>query len=97
MIENQDFSLKEKKQLTKLDILKKLSPGTSLRAGLDDIVSGRMGGLIIVLNSNFLDFFEGGFKINCKFTSKRLAELAKLDGGIVLSEDFKKILYVNLR
>jgi len=33
-------------------------------------------------------FFEGGFKVNCKFTSERLAELAKMDGGIVLSEDF---------
>jgi len=87
-------SLKEK-QLTKLDILKKLSPGTGLRAGLNDIVSGKMGALIIVENPNSLDIFKGGFKINCKFTSKRLAELAKLDGAIVLSKNFEKIIYAN--
>lgn len=104
MIKNEDIieikkiktagSLREK-QLTKLDILKKLSPGTSLRVGLNDIVSGRMGALIIVENSNSLNIFKGGFKINCKFTSKRLAELAKLDGAIILSENFEKIIYAN--
>jgi len=88
-------SVKKEKKLTKLDILKKLSPGTGLRESLNDIVSGRTGAIILVSNSNSLNIFEGGFKVNCKFTSKRLSELAKMDGGIVLSEDFKKILYVN--
>jgi len=86
---------KEKKKLTKLDILKKLSPGTGLREGLNDIVSGRMGAIILISNIESLNVFEGGFKVNCKFTPKRLSELAKMDGGIVISEDFKKILYVN--
>ena len=86
---------KEEKKLTKLSILKKLSPGTGLREGLNDIVNGRMGAIILISNPNSLNVFEGGFKVNCKFTAKRLAELAKMDGGIVLSEDFKKILYVN--
>jgi len=90
-----ELIVKEEKHLSKIDILKKLSPGTVLRAALDDIVSGNMGAIILVSNKNSLNVFEGGFKVNCKFTSKRLAELAKLDGGIVLSEDFKKILYVN--
>jgi len=87
--------VKEEKKLTKLDILKKLSPGTGLRESLNDIVSGRTGAIILISNPNSLNIFEGGFKVNCKFTSKRLSELAKMDGGIVLSEDFKKILYVN--
>ena len=90
-----ELIVKEEKHLSKIDILKKLSPGTILKAGLDDIVSGGMGAIILISNKNSLNVFEGGFKVNCKFTSKRLAELAKLDGGIVLSEDFKKILYVN--
>ncbi len=89
------LAMKKERKLTKLDILKKLSPGTVLRAALDDIVNGGMGAIILINNENSLKVFEGGFKVNCKFTSKRLAELAKLDGGIVLSEDFKKILYVN--
>jgi diadenylate cyclase len=86
--------VKEKK-LTKLDILRKLSPGTELREGLNDIISGELGAIIVVANPKTLNIFEGGFKVNCKFTSKRLAELAKMDGAIILSEDFKKILYCN--
>jgi len=86
---------KEERKLTKLEILKKLSPGTGLRESLNDIVSGGMGAIILISNPNSLNIFEGGFKVNCKFTPKRLSELAKMDGGIVLSEDFKKILYVN--
>jgi diadenylate cyclase len=105
MIENkQDFIeikpsninlFKEETQLTKLDILKRLCPGTGLRNALNDIVSGRMGALILISNSNSGEIFEGGFKVNCKFTSKRLMELAKMDGAIILSKDFKKILYAN--
>ncbi len=87
--------VKEKKQLTKLDILRKLSPGSVLRGGLNDILNGNMGALIVISNANSLGVFEGGFKVNCKFTSKRLAELAKMDGAIILSEDFKKIFYAN--
>jgi len=86
---------KEKKQLTKLEILKKLSPGTVLREGLNDILSGGVGALIVISNSDSLDVFEGGFKVNCEFTSKKMAELAKMDGAIILSGDFKKILYAN--
>jgi len=85
----------EEKQLTKLDILKKLSPGTALREGLNDIVKGNLGAIILISNPQAINVFEGGFRVSCKFSAKRLSELAKLDGGIVLSEDFKKILYVN--
>jgi len=86
--------IKKEKQLTKLDILRKLSPGTVLREGLNDILAGGMGAIIVVSNLN-PNIFEGGFKVNCKFSPKRLAELAKMDGAIVVSKDFKKILYAN--
>ncbi len=85
----------ETKQLTKLEILKKLSPGTVLREGLNDILRGGVGALVVVSNPNSLNIFEGGFKVNCNFNSKRLAELAKMDGAIILSKDFKKIFYAN--
>ncbi len=84
------------RKLTKLDILKKFSSGTGLREALDDIVNGNSGALIVINNKNAHNTFQGGFKINIKFTSKRLVELAKMDGSIMLSEDFKKILYANL-
>jgi len=86
---------KEEKLLTKIEILKKLSAGTGLREALNDIVKGGMGGLIVISNSRSFDIFKGGFYVNCKFTPKKLTELAKMDGAIVLSDDFKKILYAN--
>jgi len=85
----------EEKQLTKLEILKKISSGTELREGLNDIVNGGKGALILVDNPKASRIFQGGFKVNCKFTSKRLSELAKMDGAIIVSKDFKKILYAN--
>jgi len=87
-------SIKES-TLSKIEILKKLSSGTGLREGLDNIVNGGMGALIVISNPMTESLFQGGFKINCKFTSKRLMELAKMDGAIILSDDFKKILYAN--
>lgn len=83
------------KQLTKLNLLKKFSSGTELRNGINDIVSSGMGGLIVISNPKVYDVFQGGFKVNCKFSSKRLVELSKMDGAIILSDDFKKILYAN--
>ena len=83
------------KPLTKLDIFKKISSGTALREGLNDIVSSSKGALIVISNPQVNNVFQGGFRVDCKFTSKRLAELAKMDGAIILSDDFKKILYAN--
>jgi diadenylate cyclase len=85
----------KEKSLSKLDILKKLSPGTALREGLEDVLKARDGALVVICDPGKFNIFEGGFKVNCKFTSKRLAELAKMDGAIIISEDFKKIIYAN--
>ena len=85
----------KEKTITKADILRKLSSGTGLREALNDIVGGGMGALIVVSNPNAFNVFKGGFYVNCKFSSKKLFELAKMDGAIILSEDFKKILHAN--
>lgn len=85
----------EEKQLTKADILRRLSSGTPLREALNDIVEANSGALILISNSQTANIFQGGFRVDCKFTPKRLAELAKMDGAIVLSKDFKKIFYAN--
>ncbi|MDP2926065.1 MAG: DNA integrity scanning diadenylate cyclase DisA [Nanoarchaeota archaeon] len=85
----------KEKPLSKLDILKKLSSGTGLREALNDIVSGGMGAIIVISNKNAFNVFKGGFNVNCKFTPRKLTELAKMDGAIVLSEDFKKIISAN--
>jgi len=83
------------KKLTKLDVLKRLSSGTLLREGINDIISANTGALIIIYNPLAQTIFQGGFRIDCKFTPKKLAELAKMDGAIILSENSKKILYAN--
>jgi len=96
LIEVPKLRIEEKdKPLTKIEVLRKLSSGTALREGLNDIVNSGRGSLIVISNMMSEKVFQGGFKVNCKFTSKRLAELAKMDGAIILSEDFKKILCAN--
>ncbi|MEX0920461.1 MAG: DNA integrity scanning diadenylate cyclase DisA [Candidatus Pacearchaeota archaeon] len=77
------------------DVLKIFSPGTMIRTAIDDILRARMGALIVVEKGDILDIIEGGFRINSKFSSQKLVELAKMDGAIVLSNDLKKILYAN--
>jgi len=78
-----------------IDILKMVAPGTSLRNGLDDLLNARMGALIVFDNGNIDDLFEGGFRLNSKFSSQKLVELAKMDGAIILSKDVKNILSAN--
>ena len=77
------------------DVLKLFSPGTFIRTALDDILRARMGALIVVDKEGLSGVVEGGFRINCRFSSQKLVELAKMDGAIILSEDMKKILYSN--
>jgi len=90
------MALKNEENITNLELLKKFAPGTSLRNALDDIVSAGMGALIVLDKDGLTKVMEGGFKINCKFTSQKLVELAKMDGAIILSDDFKKILFANV-
>ncbi len=78
-----------------LNILKLFSPGTSLRTAVDDMVRAKMGALIVVDKEGLSNAFEGGFRVNCKFSAQRLVELAKMDGAIILSNDLKKIFYAN--
>lgn len=76
-------------------ILKLLSPGTAIRLALNDILRAGMGALIVIESENLFEIVEKGFKINTKFSSQKLVELAKMDGAIILSNDIKKILYAN--
>jgi len=77
------------------DVLKMFAPGTSIRTSLDDLLRARMGALIVFDNGFLSNIIEKGFVINCKFTTQKLVELAKMDGAIILSRDGKKILSAN--
>jgi diadenylate cyclase len=79
-----------------ISVLKLAAPGTNFRAALDGALKIGNGALIVVENSETHDFFEGGFRINARFTPQRLMELVKMDGGIVLSDNLKRINSANV-
>ncbi len=74
-------------------VLALLAPGTELRDGLERIVRGRTGALIVLGNDRTIeDISTGGFELNVDFSSTRMRELAKMDGAIVLSSDLTRIV-----
>ena len=78
------------------EILKLIAPGTPIRDGLENILKAKTGALIVISDTKeVLDLVDGGFRLDIDYTSSRLYELAKIDGAIVLSADFKKILFAN--
>ncbi len=70
-----------------------LAPGTPLREGLERILRGRTGALIVLGGGRTVDAIAtGGFRIDVPFTSTGLRELAKMDGAITLDRDATRIL-----
>ncbi len=62
-----------------------VAPGTALRDGLERILRGSTGALIVLgFDQAVADLCSGGFELNAKFSATRLRELAKMDGAIVL-------------
>lgn len=95
---NYSFNGMEKsddKERTLIEALKFFSPGTAIRTALDDLMRARMGALIVIESEGVLELVEGGFKIDSKFSAQKLVELSKMDGAIIISSDFKKILFAN--
>lgn len=79
------------------EVLKKIAPGTQIRDGLENILRAKTGALLLITDNQetLKEVVDGGFNINEEYTSSKLYELAKMDGAIVLSGDFKKILFAN--
>jgi diadenylate cyclase len=62
-----------------------LAPGTALRDGLERILRGSTGALIVLGYDQLVeDLCSGGFALDVEFSATRLRELAKMDGAIVL-------------
>ncbi|MET7736886.1 DNA integrity scanning diadenylate cyclase DisA [Streptomyces sp. NPDC005402] len=73
--------------------LSAVAPGTPLRDGLERVLRGNTGGLIVLgFDKTVETMCTGGFVLDVEFAATRLRELCKLDGGIVLSSDLSKIL-----
>lgn len=73
--------------------LAQVAPGTDLREGLERILRGRTGGLIVLgHNENVEAISGGGFRMDVEFTSTGLRELAKMDGAVILDRHASRIM-----
>jgi diadenylate cyclase len=70
-----------------------VAPGTALRDGLERIVRGNTGALIVLGTDPVVEeICSGGFELDAQFSATRLRELAKMDGAIVLDQAGSRIL-----
>jgi diadenylate cyclase len=79
------------------ETLARIAPGTSFRDGLERILRGRTGALIVVGHDKDVEgILTGGFHLDVPFTATALRELAKMDGAIVLDRDISRIFRANV-
>jgi len=70
-----------------------VAPGTVLRDGLERIVRGNTGALIVLgIDPVVEQICSGGFELDTEFSATRLRELAKMDGAIVLDQAGSRIV-----
>ncbi|MFN2494966.1 MAG: DNA integrity scanning diadenylate cyclase DisA [Pseudonocardiaceae bacterium] len=79
------------------ETLARLAPGTALRDGLERILRGRTGGLVVLGHDRAVESIcDGGFRLEVEFSATRLRELSKMDGAVVLSTEADRILRANV-
>jgi diadenylate cyclase len=80
-------------------ILKKVAPGTPLRDAISLIVQQESGALVVLGTDPLMEsLISGGFRLaDADFSSQRLAELAKMDGAILLDATGDQILAANVQ
>ena len=73
-------------------VLATVAPGTPLRDGLERILRGNTGGLIVIgWDRTVEEMCTGGFPLDVEFSATRLRELCKMDGAVVLTTDGLRI------
>lgn len=80
-------------------VLRRLAPGTELRNAIERIIQHGSGALIVLGGGSKVDSLcTGGFLLrgDTGFSEQRLAELAKMDGAIVLDDSAERILRANV-
>ena len=76
-----------------LKTIAQIAPGTELREGLERILRGRTGALIVLGSDRTVTgLSSGGFTIDTEFSATRLRELAKRDGAIICDRDATRLL-----
>jgi diadenylate cyclase len=80
------------------EAMARLAPGTALRDGLERILRGRTGALIVLGYDDSVEAIcDGGFSLDVRYAPTRLRELCKMDGAVVLSTDGSRILRANVQ
>jgi diadenylate cyclase len=70
-----------------------IAPGMPLRDGLERILRGRTGALIVLGHDKLVEAIStGGFQLDVPFTSTGLRELAKMDGAIIVDSSLTRIV-----
>ena len=79
--------------------LENVAPGTPLRDAIGLIIQQDTGALIVLgANSSVDGLASGGFRLpETEFSAQRLAELAKMDGAILLNSDASRIVAANVQ
>lgn len=73
--------------------LARLAPGTMLRDGLERVVRGGTGALVVLGDNRLVrECSSGGIQLDVEFSPTSLRELAKMDGAIILTEDLARIV-----
>jgi diadenylate cyclase len=73
--------------------LANVAPGTPLRDGLERILRGRTGALIVLGTDKTVESISsGGFTLDVPFSATGLRELAKMDGALILDKEANRIL-----
>jgi diadenylate cyclase len=75
-----------------------MAPGTPLRDGLERILRGNTGRLIVLGYDRVVEALStGGFNLDVDFSAQRLRELSKMDGALVLTGDLSKIVRASVQ
>ena len=74
-------------------VLAQVAPGTALRDGLERILRGSTGALIVLGEDKTVNqISSGGFNVDIGFTATRLRELAKMDGAVLCDREATRII-----
>jgi diadenylate cyclase len=81
-----------------LSTLAAVAPGTALRDGLERILRGNTGALIVLGHDRTVEqLATGGFNLDVEFSAQRLRELSKMDGAVVVTADLSRIVRASVQ
>ena len=81
-----------------LDVLSRVAPGTGIRTAVERIIQQGNGALVVIGSGpDVQKIAAGGIDLrDADFTPAMLAELAKMDGAIIVDSEVRKILRANV-